>query len=61
MMFDPRYRDRWERKKAWYFENKILPWQEGGGENGSLIITEDDCSGGISSDKINKLIQEVFG
>ncbi len=61
MMFDPRYRDRWERKKTWYFENKILPWQEGGGENGFLIITEDDCSGGISSDKINELIQKIFG
>lgn len=61
MMYDPRYRDRWERKKSWYFENKILPWQDGGGENGTLIITKDSQVGGISSDKINELIQEVFG
>ena len=46
MMYDPRYRDRWERKKSWYFENKILPWQDGGGENGTLIVSEDSQDGG---------------
>lgn len=60
MMYDPRYCDRWERKKAWYFENKILPWEDGGGENGTLIITQDDQKGGISSDKIDALIKKIF-
>lgn len=60
MMFDPRYRERWEKKKTWYFENKILPWQDGGGENGALIITEDSEEGGISSKDIDCLINNVF-
>jgi len=60
MMYDPRYRDRWERKKSWYYENGILPWEEGGGENGQLIVTQDDEKGGISSKSIDDLIRMVF-
>ena len=60
MMFDPRYRERWEKKKAWYFEHKILPCENGGGENGTLIITEDSKEGGISSEDIDRLISKIF-
>ncbi len=60
MMYDPRYRDRWERKKSWYIENNILPWQDGSGKNGILIITEDSQAGGISSENIDNIINTVF-
>ena len=51
---------KWQEKQVWYRENKILPYQEGGGENGTLIVTEDDASGGISSQSIAKLIHQVI-
>jgi hypothetical protein len=43
------------------YENKILPWEEGGGEKGHLIVTEDDEKGGISSNKIDQIIKSIFG
>ena len=60
MLFDPQYRERWERKLQWYYENGILPWQEGIGPNGTLIITEDSKEGGISSKEIEDIIKQVF-
>ena len=60
MLTDPGYRRRWLEKLSWYRENKILPYQEGGGENGTLIVTEDDAGGGISSQSISKLIHQVI-
>lgn len=56
MMFDPDYRKRWEKKKAWYKENGITPIEEGG----SLIITEDSESGGIDSKQIKEIIEKLF-
>lgn len=41
MMHDPEYVDRWKKKLEWYRENDILPYQEGGGSNGTLIVTEE--------------------
>lgn len=60
MLTDPGYRRRWQEKQVWYRENKVLPYQEGGGENGTLIVTEDDAGGGISSQSISKLIHQVI-
>ncbi len=40
--------------------NDILPYQDGGGENGTLIITYDSKKGGISSKDIDELITEVL-
>jgi hypothetical protein len=37
----PDYTRKWELKKTWYAENGILPHDEGGGPNGSLIWTDD--------------------
>jgi hypothetical protein len=37
----PEYAGKWELKKTWYADNGILPHDEGGGPNGSLIWTDD--------------------
>ncbi|MFB7554469.1 AAA family ATPase [Streptomyces brevispora] len=37
----PDYARKWELKKAWYADNGILPHTQGGGQNGSLIWTDD--------------------
>lgn len=61
MLQDEGYRSRWEAKLQWYRENKILPFDEGGGENGTLIITSDDEYGGINVQDIDDLIKRVLG
>lgn len=61
MLHVPSYRRRWEQKLAWYRSHDILPHEEGGGANGTLIITRDEPNGGIDSAKITKLIAEVLG
>jgi len=60
MLFDPQYKDRWERKKQWYFDNGILPAEDGGGPNGVLVVSEDSEQGALSSQNIEKLIKEIF-
>jgi len=60
MLLDPDYRERWERKLKWYRDNEIVPWQEGGGPKGTLIVTEDSEAGGISSREIEDVIQRVI-
>ncbi len=41
MMNVPEYAAGWERKKAWYAEQGILPLDEGGGPKGTLVWTDD--------------------
>lgn len=68
MLFDEEYKQRWEEKCNWYIENKILPFEQGGGENGTLIVTEDKAfevedgsiRGAISVKEIDELISKVF-
>lgn len=57
---DPEYVKRWERKQAWYRNNGILPLAEGSGPNGTLIVTQDNENGGISSQEIQELIKRIF-
>lgn len=69
MMHDAEYRQRWNEKYDWYRSNEILPAEEGGGKNGTLIITEDkihrmedgSMRGGISVKEIDEKIKSVFG
>jgi len=56
----PRYRRRWEGKLAWYKDNDILPYEVGGGQTGTLIVTRDEPNGSIDSAKIAQLINKVF-
>lgn len=68
MMHDEEYRERWEEKYAWYLENDIKLWNEGGGKKGTLIVTEDrpmtiqdgTIRGAISIKEIDELIEKVF-
>ena len=60
MLGDHSYKRRWTEKERWYRENGILPREEGGGPNGTLIITQDDPRGGIDSSAIRRLVEEVF-
>lgn len=53
------YRDGWRRKEQWYRKNQILPYKEGGGENGVLLISKDTKRGGIDSKEIEKLIKII--
>jgi exodeoxyribonuclease V alpha subunit len=68
MLYDKGYAERWEEKYRWYIANGILPVEQGGGENGTLIITKDEpktiedgtIRGAISIPEIDKIIKEVF-
>lgn len=68
MLYDKGYAERWEEKYQWYIANGILPVEQGGGENGTLIITKDEpktiedgtIRGAISIPEIDKIINEVF-
>lgn len=60
MLLDPLYQARWERKLAWYREQGILPYQEGEGARGILIITQDDARKGIDSGELERLIDQVI-
>lgn len=61
MLGDPDYRRRWDGKLAEYRDSGILPHEEGGGPNGTLLTTRDDPDGGLDAAKIAALIDEVFG
>lgn len=60
MLSDPSYKRRWDEKKVWYRENGILPHDEGGGPKGTLIVSQDEPNGGISSQDITSLIDSVI-
>lgn len=60
MLHVPSYRRRWEEKLLWYKTHDILPYEDGGGENGTLIITSESALGGISSQEIERIIRTVI-
>lgn len=56
LLFDPIYKERWEKKLRWYEQNNIRSIEDGG----NLIITKDDEKGGIDSENIEQIINEIF-
>ena len=60
MLYDEGYRQRWEKKVDWLRTNGILPREEGGGPAGTLITTQDSATGGIDSEAISQLVEELF-
>lgn len=55
------YRANWEARRDWYARQGILPWDEGGGETGTLVTSDESVSsGGISSSAIRALAAQVF-
>jgi hypothetical protein len=60
MLQRPSYRRQWQRKLAWYKSHGILPHDEGGGPNGTLIVTQDGDDGSISSAEIEALLDKLL-
>ena len=61
MLGDKDYRKRWERKLAAYREQDILPLEEGGGENGTLLVTEEQEGTGLDAGHIQRNIDAIIG
>jgi len=61
MLHVPSYRRRWENKMAWYKAQGILPYEEGGGPRGTLIVTRNEANGSIDSAKIKNVLKTVLG
>ena len=57
----PSYRRRWEEKVEWYREHGILSHEEGGGEQGTLVVSRDESNGSIDSAAIAEIIHDVIG
>ncbi|MYD75553.1 MAG: AAA family ATPase [Gammaproteobacteria bacterium] len=55
------YRKRWERKLTAYRHDGILPLSEGGGDDGTLLITEEKRGTGLDPDEISKNIDAILG
>ena len=52
MMDDPKYRKRWEDKKAFYKKNGI--------EEGKNLIITYDVNGSLDSQRVEEIIKDVF-
>lgn len=61
MLSNEEYRQRWERKLAAYRHQGILPLAEGGGANGTLLITEEKEGSGLDASEIKKNIDAILG
>jgi ATP-dependent exoDNAse (exonuclease V) alpha subunit len=61
MLHVPSYLRRWEAKMSWYKAQGILPYEEGRGPTGTLIVTRDEANGSIDSTKINHILEAVLG
>lgn len=60
MLADPSYKRRWEAKLSQYIKNGIKPHEDGGGENGTLIVTQDSLGGALDATVIASLIDAVL-
>jgi len=57
MLGDPEYERKWKLKLAWYRSNGILPDDEGGGPNGTLLMSTEQ--NGIDLVQIQRLIKKI--
>ncbi len=60
MLHNADYQSRWERKLAWYANQEIRPRADDPVALRQLIITRDDAQGGIASNEIESIINELF-
>jgi hypothetical protein len=61
MLTDSGYKARWDAKRKWYQENGVKSLEEGGGPNGTLVVTTDDPRTGFDTVEIGKIINQLFG
>ena len=54
------YREKWEKKLAWYIKNGVRPESEGGGPNGMLVTSEGSGSTAFNASEIQATIQRLF-
>ncbi|MER7333517.1 MULTISPECIES: AAA family ATPase [unclassified Micromonospora] len=59
MLSDPRYARKWELKKNWYARNGVLPAEDGVGDQGVLVVTDDRR--GVDFPAWRNLAQKIFG
>ena len=59
MLDRPNYATKWGNEKAWYAENGVLPHQDGGGERGALMWTDD--LNGVDVPRWRSLAETVLG
>ena len=55
------YKQRWDRKLVAYRKEKIFSLAEGGGDNGTLLVTEERRGVGLDSEEIKKNIDAILG
>lgn len=55
------YREKWEKKLAWYKQNGVLLEADGGGPNGMLVTSEGSGSTSFNATSIHSTIKRVFG
>lgn len=60
LLHNPDYEARWRRKLEAYRGASILPHDEGGGKEGTLIVTRDDERGGIDAEAISDVVRDVL-
>jgi len=60
LLTDPDYTARWKRKLEWYRAQGVIPFEEGGGPAGVLVTSRDDERGGIDSNSLARLADDVF-
>ena len=60
MLDVPDYRRRWDAKLAAYKRAGILPHTEGGGPNGTLLVSRDEAGGGLDAQAIGALIDRFI-
>lgn len=54
------YREKWERKLAWYIKNGVMPECEGGGPNGMLVTSQGSGATAFNASEIQATIKRLF-
>ena len=61
MLENEGYSKSWDKKLAWYRANGVLPEGEGGGKNGTLVISTGSGTTGFDLPLVKATIKRLFG
>jgi len=59
MLDDPKYRARWEKKRAEYIAAGISSIDDAADSEGVLIVTRDQAGGGLDASEIARIVDQV--